>query len=466
MGIDIQLLQDNKGGDIAGVIASQKKRFAPETIVNEVLEQYKEWVKTAFETQQLQKKVNALQKEIGMKMKAKENADELKAQKAELDKEIAALGTKANEQESAMRKKANSIGNIVHESVPVSDTEDDNAVVRTFFPKDANGESAAPVKGGGLIMKEGLLSHHEVMYRLDMLEMERGAKVAGHRGFYLTGDGVDLNQAMISYGLDFLRSKSYKKIQPPFFMNKSVMAKTAQLEEFDEALYKLEGSNEDTEKYLIATSEQPISALHSDEWFDQPNEQLPIRYAGYSTCFRKEAGSSGRDVLGIFRVHQFEKVEQFCITDPSSSWEMFDQMIANSEEFYQSLGLPYQLISIVSGALNNAAAKKYDLEAWFPHQGEYKELVSVSNCTDYQSRALEVRCGVKKQGDTKKVYVHMLNGTLCATERALCCIVENYQTPEGVVIPEPLRKYMGGREFLPYTRELPSSVKKDSKKKH
>ncbi|CEQ39544.1 SPOSA6832_01093 [Sporobolomyces salmonicolor] len=468
MGIDIQLLQDNKGGDIAGVIASQKKRFAPETIVNEVLEQYKEWVKSELLplVGQLQKKVNALQKEIGMKMKAKENADDLKAQKAELDKEIAALGTKANEQESAMRKKANSIGNIVHESVPISDTEDDNAVVRTFFPMDANGESAAPVKGAGLIMKEGVLSHHEVMYRLDMLEMERGAKVAGHRGFYLTGDGVDLNQAMISYGLDFLRSKSYKKIQPPFFMNKSVMAKTAQLEEFDEALYKLEGSNEDTEKYLIATSEQPISALHSDEWFDQPNEQLPIRYAGYSTCFRKEAGSSGRDVLGIFRVHQFEKVEQFCITDPSSSWEMFDQMIANSEEFYQSLGLPYQLISIVSGALNNAAAKKYDLEAWFPHQGEYKELVSVSNCTDYQSRALEVRCGVKKQGDTKKVYVHMLNGTLCATERALCCIVENYQTPEGVVIPEPLRKYMGGREFLPYVRELPSSVKKDSKKKH
>jgi seryl-tRNA synthetase len=190
--------------------------------------------------------------------------------------------------------------------------------------------------------------------------------------------------------------------------------------------------------------------MHADEWFDQPNEQLPIKYAGYSTCFRKEAGSSGRDVLGVFRVHQFEKVEQFCITDPSSSWEMFDTMISNSEAFYQSLGLPYQLISIVSGALNNAAAKKYDLEAWFPHQGEYKELVSVSNCTDYrtsfasflflltlthldfltESRSLEVRCGIKKQGDTKKVYVHMLNGTLCATERALCCIVENYQTPD------------------------------------
>ncbi|GAA5983953.1 hypothetical protein JCM10908_005989 [Rhodotorula pacifica] len=456
MGIDLQLLQNDKGGDFEGVCASQKKRFAPEELAHEVLALYKEWTKTQFEAQQLRKQVNALQKDLGkcMREKNSEEADKLKAQKADLDKEIAALGAKAQEQEIVMRKKANTIGNIVHESVPISDNEDNNEVIRTFYPKDANGDSAPPVKGGALTMKEGILSHHEVMYRLGMLEMERGTKVAGHRGYYLMDVGVDLNQALISYGLSFLRSKEYKKVQPPFFMNKAMMGKTAQLEEFDEALYKLEGSNEDTEKYLIATSEQPISAMHADEWFDQPNEQLPIKYAGYSTCFRKEAGSSGRDVLGCFRVHQFEKVEQFCITDPSSSWEMFDQMIANSEEFYQSLGLPYQLISIVSGALNNAAAKKYDLEAWFPHQGEYKELVSVSNCTDYQSRSLEVRCGVKKQGDTRKVYVHMLNGTLCATERALCCIVENYQTPEGVIVPEPLRKYMDGVEFLPYVREL------------
>jgi len=460
MGIDLLLLQNDKGGDFEGVCASQKKRFAPEALAHDVLAMYKEWTKTQFDAQQLKKEVNKIQKEIGLKMKAKENPDELKEQKADLD-------AQAVEQETTMRKKGNQIGNIVHESVPVSDNEDNNEVVRTFYPKDPNGDSAPPVKGAGLTMKEGVLSHHEVMYRLGMLEMERGTKVAGHRGYYLVGDGVDLNQALITYGLEFLREKGYTKIQPPFFMNKSMMSKTAQLEEFDEALYKLEGSNEDTEKYLIATSEQPISAMHADEWFDQPNEQLPIKYAGYSTCFRKEAGSSGRDVLGVFRVHQFEKVEQFCITDPSSSWEMFDQMIASSEAFYQSLGLPYQLISIVSGALNNAAAKKYDLEAWFPHQGEYKELVSVSNCTDYQSRSLEIRCGIKKQGDTKKVYVHMLNGTLCATERALCCLVENYQTAEGVIIPEPMRKYMGGRDFLPYVRELPvKAAEKPSKKKH
>ena len=193
---------------------------------------------------------------------------------------------------------------------------------------------------------------------------------------------MDLNQALISYGLDFLRKQGYKKIQPPFFMNKEQMAKTAQLEQFDEELYKVIAA--DDEKYLIATSEQPISAFHSDEWFDSPETQLPIKYAGYSTCFRKEAGSAGRDMWGIFRVHQFEKVEQFCITEPEKSWEMFDTMIANSEGFYQSLGLRYRVVGIVSGALNLAAAQKYDLEAYFPFQKAYKELVSVSNCTDYR----------------------------------------------------------------------------------
>jgi seryl-tRNA synthetase len=199
------------------------------------------------------------------------------------------------------------------------------------------------------------------------------------------------------------------------------------------------------EKYLIATSEQPISAFHMDEWLSA--DQLPKKYAGYSTCFRREAGSHGKEAWGVFRVHQFEKVpfpfltsdtdvqvEQFLLTEPDKSWEAFDNMVKNSEEFMQSLGLPYQLVAIVSGALNDAASKKIDLEAWFPFQKEYKELVSCSNCTDYQSRALEIRCGIKKQLDKTKKYVHCLNGTLCATTRTLCCILENYQT-EDVFFP-------------------------------
>jgi len=163
---------------------------------------------------------------------------------------------------------------------------------------------------------------------------------------------------------------------------------------------------------------------------------------------------------GIFRVHQFEKVEQFVITAPEDSWTAFDVMLANSEAFYQSLGLPYRVVAIVSGALNLAASKKRDLEAWFPFQGTYKELVSCSNCTDYQSRRLEVRCGLKSKEQQRKVYVHMLNGTMCATERALCCLVENYQTPDGLVIPDVLRPYMQGRDFLPWKKALPKNLQR------
>jgi seryl-tRNA synthetase len=245
----------------------------------------------------------------------------------------------------------------------------------------------------------------------------------------------------------------------PFFLRREVMAKTAQLSQFDEELYKVVGDADD--KYLIATSEQPISAFHAGEWFEKPSEQLPIKYAGYSTCFRKEAGAHGKETWGIFRVHQFEKVEQFVLTEAEKSWDMFNAMIETSEEFFKSLGLSYRLVSIVSGALNNAAAKKYDLEAYFPFQGEYKELVSCSNCTDYQSRRLEIRCGVKTMGDREKKYVHCLNSTLCATERTLCGILENWQRPErnGVEVPPPLRPFMGGRDFLPYLKELPTKKK-------
>lgn len=263
------------------------------------------------------------------------------------------------------------------------------------------------------------------------------------------------------------------------------MAKTAQLSQFDEELYRVSegGDNGESDRYLIATSEQPLSCLHSEEWL-QPS-QLPIKYGGYSTCFRKEAGSHGRDAWGVFRVHQFEKVEQFILCKPDESWQHFDEMMAVSEEFYQSLGLPYNVVGIVSGALNNAAAKKQDLEAYFPFQAEYKELVSCSNCTDYQTRELEIRFGVKKGknmvGSGKKEYVHALNAvsgptssflhvfvsltfcpqTLCATERTLCCILENYQTEEGLTVPSVLRKYIPGQpEFIPFVKEAPERTEK------
>ncbi|KAF5348073.1 hypothetical protein D9758_010043 [Tetrapyrgos nigripes] len=447
MTLDILHFIDNKGGNAEEIRESQRKRGHAVEIVDEIIQMYSEWVKMDFDANGLSKQVNAVQKEISAKKKAKEPADDLVAKKKELDAQVEAQRKATKEFETKMRAKASTVGNIVGKNVPVSNTEDDNSIIRTWHP--ASEPDEPPVR-------KDIMPHHEVLLRLDAMDLDRGAKVAGHRGYYLTNDGIDLNQALISYGLDFLRKKGYKKIQPPFFMNKEHMAKTAQLDQFDEELYKVIADED--EKYLIATSEQPISVFHSDEWLEK--SQLPIKYAGYSTCFRKEAGSAGRDMWGIFRVHQFEKVEQFIIEDPEKSWETLENMIVNSEDFYQSLGLRYQVVGIVSSALNLAAAQKYDLEAWFPFQRGYKELVSCSNCTDYQSRRLEVRCGLKKQDQARKLYVHMLNGTLCATERALCCLVENYQTPDGVVIPEVLRPYMQGRDFLPWEKELPKGLQK------
>lgn len=382
-----------------------------------------------------------------------------------------------------LRLALNAIGNLVHDSVPVASDEAHNAVLRTWAtdkrlinpalavssggtshatlassssPSSSSSSSQASAVGGGgggAVAPFELLHHHQLLYMIDGYDAERGARVAGHRGYYLKNAGVLLNQALLNYGLAFLLGKQFTAIQPPFFLNEEVMAETAQLSDFDESLYKISGGAPGEQaKYLIATSEQPLSALHRGEWL-QPKE-LPLKYAGISTCFRKEAGSYGRDAWGVFRVHQFEKVEQFVLASPAQSWQLMEEMMAASEQFYQSLALPYRVINIVSGALNSAAAKKYDLEAWFPTLGAYRELVSCSNCTDYQARALGTRFGFKKAGDREKAYVHMLNGTLCATERTMCCVLENYQEANGVRVPPPLVPYMGGTTFLPFVKEV------------
>ncbi|KAF2731222.1 seryl-tRNA synthetase [Polyplosphaeria fusca] len=388
---------------------------------------------------------NALQKQIGPLKKKGENADDLLKQIAELREQKKAKEDEAAEQLVKLNIKVKSVGNYVHPDVPISGTEDDNVVYRKWSP---DGQDPKHMTDG--------IPHHGVLTRIDGWESDRAVKLVGHRGYMLKGIGWDLNNALIRYGMDFLEDKGYTKGQPPYFMLRDQMAKTAQLSDFDEELYKVSEGNDKPEldKYLIATSEQPLSVLHSEEWLGE--KELPIKYAGFSTNFRKEAGSHGKDAWGIFRIHQFEKVEQFLLTSPEKSWQAFDDMISISEEFYKSLGIPFHIIGIVSGALNNAASKKQDLEAWFPVTGggEYKELVSCSNCTDYQARELEIRFGVKKQTATKKEYVHALNGTLCATERTLCCLLENCQTPEGVVVPEVLRDYIKGRpDFIPYTKE-------------
>ncbi|ODN96486.1 serine-tRNA ligase [Cryptococcus wingfieldii CBS 7118] len=456
--IDLIHFQTDKGGNPDVVRESQKKRGAPVEIVDEVIALFAEHKAAQFSLEGVKRDLNVLQKEIGQIKKNKGDASAQLAKKAEIDKEILDITARVQDLIKQRDQKAGQIGNIVDPQNHVSMTEDDNPVLKLWHPEPNH-------KGNSEMLTEAdkstdILSHHEVLARLEAYDTDRGVKVNGHRGFFLTNDGVDLNQALINYGLDFLRKKQYKKVQPPFMIKKEIMGATAQLEDFDEALYKVQGGDKDM--YLIATSEQPISAMHMDENLDPKN--LPFRYAGYSTCFRKEAGSHGKDTWGIFRVHQFEKVEQFIVCVPEESPAHLDNMVANSRDFYESLGIPYRVVNIVSGGLNNAAAIKYDLEAWFPYQGEYKELVSCSNCTDYQSRSLNVRLGFKEK-DKKTGFVHMLNGTLCATERALCCLVENYQTPDGLRIPKVLQPYMQGRDFIPYTAELPKTSTSNKAKK-
>ncbi|ANZ76632.1 BA75_04013T0 [Komagataella pastoris] len=459
--LDIVQFIEERGGDPEAIRKSQKARGDSVEIVDEIISEYKEWVKIRFELDEMNKQQNKVQKEIGLKFKKKEDPKELLQKKEELVKAKEQLNLKEQEADRNLRFKVNQVGNIVHESVPISDNEDNNELVRDWAPEGTNIKEVTNIATAtGAPAK---LSHHEVLLRLDGYDPERGVKIVGHRGYFLRNYGVFLNQALINYGLSYLAQKGYLPLQAPVMMNKDVMAKTAQLSQFDEELYKV--TDGDDEKYLIATSEQPISAYHSNEWFEKPQEQLPIRYAGFSSCFRREAGSHGKDAWGIFRVHAFEKIEQFCLTEPDKSWEEFDRMIGAAEGFYQSLGLPYRVVGIVSGELNNAAAKKYDLEAWFPFQKEFKELVSCSNCTDYQSRNLEIRCGIKSVTQKEKKYVHCLNSTLCATERALCCVLENYQTEDGLKVPEVLRKYIPGEpDFIPFVKELPKNSTSQKKK--
>ncbi|XWS62508.1 hypothetical protein CRYUN_Cryun06bG0017000 [Craigia yunnanensis] len=431
--LDINLFREEKGHNPEVIRESLRRRFANVEDVDVIIDLDKVYRQLLYELENLRKEFNKINKQVAQLKIAKQDASETIAKTEEVKQRIAEKDIEVKDAWAVLKSKLEKIGNLVHDSVPVSDDEANNAVIITWGEKR---------------LEPKLKNHVELVELLGIADIKKGADVAGGRGFYLKGDGVRLNQALINFGLDFLEKRGYTALQTPFFMRKDVMAKCAQLAQFDEELYKVTGEGDD--KYLIATAEQPLCAYHLDDWI-QPSE-LPIRYAGYSSCFRKEAGSHGRDTLGIFRVHQFEKVEQFCITSPNGndSWDMHEEMIKNSEDFYQMLKLPHQVVVIVSGALNDAAAKKYDLEAWFPASQTYRELVSCSNCTDYQSRRLEIRFGQKKNNEQVKQYVHLLNSTLTATERTMCCILENHQKEDGVEIPEVLQPYMGGKAFLPF----------------
>ncbi|TNJ28581.1 Seryl-tRNA synthetase [Giardia muris] len=455
MVLDIALFRKAKGGDPEVVRESQRRRYASVELVDKVIALDEAWVAKNYELNQLSKEANQLSKSFAAAKKAGDSTDEIAAKIAANKERSEAL----REEESRLLAERDAvlttIGNLIPDWVRVSDNEDDNPTVylndRIIPVCDApNGVTKA-------------LNHIALMERARMMDCPRGVKIAGNRGYFLTGYGALLNQALVHYGLQFLSKRGFQAMQTPFFMEHAAMSKCCQLEDFEEQLYKVTGEGSD--KYLIATSEQPLCAFHMDEVIDfsKQGKRMPlayhsirtkqketkeldcILYAGMSSCFRKEVGRHGHDTLGIFRIHQFEKVEQIVLCKAEDSWDMHEFMISNSCDFFDSLGIPYRVVVIVSGALNNAAAMKYDLEGYFPGSKTYRELVSCSNCTDYQSRSLNIRY---QDGKDKK-YVHLLNSTLSATERTLCCLVENHQRPDGISVPRPLQAFVG-TDFLPF----------------
>ena len=408
------------------IIDSEKKRFRSTENVEKVIEYDTLWREGERKLNSLRSEKNKLSKSF-KKAKEEGNLEEVIKRSKEVAAEIKELSAKNEEYLKLRDDYRYKVGNIIDEDVPISDTEDDNVVVRTY----------------GEIPEHDfeLLNHVDLIKKIDGADLETAASIAGARFYYLKRDILHLNLALIQFALEELEMEGYIPMQTPFFVKGEVAAETSELGEFYETLYKVE--NEDM--YLIATAEQTLAALHRNEIISP--DDLPLRYCALATCFRKEAGSHGKDTLGIFRVHQFEKIEQFIYSAPEDSRNQHNHLMEVTERIYQKLGLPYQIIAIVSSALNDNAAIKYDLEAWFPGSDAFRELVSCTNCKDYQARKTKTRFGRAGSGDAQTL--HTLNSTAIATERTMCCILENYQQADGSIkVPEVLVPYMNGKTII------------------
>ncbi len=380
-----------------------------------------------IKTDELRKKKNQVALEISQKKKAGEDASSILDQMKNVSAELAKLESEQETIENTYSRLALTIPNLVHKSVPIGIDETANKEIR---------------KWGSIPNFDFKISDHiDISENLDLVDLERAAKVAGARFYFLKNDLVRLNQSLIHYALDFLSQKEYSLVQPPYMINRESMEGAVIADDFEDVIYKVE----DEDLYMIGTSEHAMAAMLSKEIIE--GKELPIRYAGISPCFRKEAGAHGRDQKGIFRVHQFDKIEQFVFSRPEDSWNEHEKMLTVAEEFYQKLEIPHKVMLLSSGDMGKVSAKTYDIEAWMAGQNAYREIVSCSNCLDYQARRLKIRFRDKTNEDTQ--YVHTLNSTLVATTRVLVSIMENFQTKDGHIrIPQILQGYMGNQKEI------------------
>ena len=395
--------------------------------VDGLLQNDQKWRSLQVQANALRQQRNKLTEQIAKLRKQGQDAAPVMREAEAIPDKIRELEQEAGNVRERINQTLMQLPNIMHESVPTGKDEHDNVEIRKWGTPPQ-----FPFKP---------LDHIDLATKLDLVDLERAARVAGARFYYLKKDLVRLNYALIGYALEFLAQKGYTVMQPPYLLKREVLSGAVALSDFEDVIYKIEGED----LYLLATSEHALNAFHFGEILD--GKTLPLRYGGVSPCFRKEAGAHGRDTKGIFRVHQFEKVEQFVFCRPEDSWKEHEKLIANAEELFQALKLPYRVVNVCSGDLGTVAAKKYDLEVWLPGQNTYREAVSCSNCASYQAVRSNVRYRDRTSDPTE--YVHTLNSTFVATERTLIAIMENFQQGDGsIAIPEVLRSYMNGQDAI------------------
>jgi seryl-tRNA synthetase len=396
-------------------------------LLDHVIAMDKKWRKLIARVNDLRRKRNEISSEIGRVIKSGGDVSSLKSEASGIPPQIKELESKMSSAEEQLMDGLMRLPNLLHESVPYGNDDHDNVEIRkwgvmpefSFKPK----------------------SHTELTEALGIADFERGAKTAGAGFYYLRNEFALLDHAIQRYAIDFLLKQGYALIQPPYMLRRAAYEGVTDLADFESVMYKVE----DEDLYLIATSEHSIGSMLMDETLLA--EDLPIKLCGISPCFRREIGQHGRYTKGIYRVHQFHKIEQFIFSHPELSWELHEELQRNSEKLYEGLGLHYRVVNVCTGDMGSIAAKKYDIECWMA-DGEFRETGSNSNCTDYQARRLNVKYRLK-EGAAPEGFVHTLNNTAIATSRTMIALIEQYQQDDGTVkIPKALQPYLNEMKVI------------------
>jgi len=423
--LDIKLIRENP----EMVRANLERRQQPEKLLllQEVVNADKRWRELTANMNKLRKRRNEVSQEIAQAIKSGKDASSLKSEASKIPEQLKVIETELEERHAFVKNGLMRLPNMLHESVPYGKDDHNNVVVKVWGEPPKFGFSPS--------------SHAELSQNLGIADFERGAKVTGTGFYYLRNEMVLLDYSIMRYAMDLLISRGYSVIEPPYMIKRSYYEGVTDLADFENVMYRIEDSeNPKDHLYLIATSEHPMGAMLKDEIVNA--DQLPIKMCGVSPCFRREIGSHGKYTKGIFRVHQFNKIEQFIFCLPEDSWKFHEELQSNCEALYEGLGIHYRVVNVCTGDIGSIAAKKYDTEAWMA-DGEYREVGSNSNCTDYQARRLNARYRMK-EGQAPAGFLHTLNNTAIATSRTMIMVMEQYQQADGTIrVPKALQKYMG-----------------------